>query len=140
MGATILFSDAQASIRNNVSSRSPLAATSRRSGHFRLVGPAAGPPLEGIERADHAELVPGSNMRVDHRRAHVGVTEQLLYGPDVVSVLQEVRRKAVPQGVNTRALGNTASLNRAVEGTLEGGGVHVISSRRSAARINRDAL
>ena len=38
-------------------------------------------------------------MRVDHRRRHVRVAEQLLHRADVVAGFQQVRREAVPQRV-----------------------------------------
>jgi hypothetical protein len=31
------------------------------------------------------------NIRVDHRRADIAVPQQLLYGPDIVSIFQQQR-------------------------------------------------
>ncbi len=43
------------------------------------------------------DSLPGSvqHMGVDHRRAHIFVTEQLLDRPNIIPVLQEVGRKGV---------------------------------------------
>ena len=42
---------------------------------------------------------PVQDVGVNHRRAHVAVAEQLLNGSDVVSVLEQVRRERMAQGV-----------------------------------------
>jgi hypothetical protein len=38
-------------------------------------------------------------VRVDHRRGDVAVAEKLLDRPDVVTILQEVRREGMAKGV-----------------------------------------
>ncbi len=43
-----------------------------------------------VDRASHAATAFVENVRVDHRRAHVGVAEQFLDGPDVVASLQQM--------------------------------------------------
>jgi hypothetical protein len=58
-----------------------------------------------VERALDAAAAPVQDVRVDHRRAHVGVPEQLLDGPDVVPGLQQVRRERVPERVAGGRLG-----------------------------------
>ena len=60
----------------------------------------------------HAEFILLSDMGVDHRRLEVGVTEEFLQRADVVSLLQEVCRKAVPHRVDAHRLGETAGANR----------------------------
>jgi hypothetical protein len=46
-----------------------------------------------VDRAAHAERTTIEHVRVDHRRADIRVPEQLLHGPNVVSILEQVRRK-----------------------------------------------
>jgi hypothetical protein len=46
-------------------------------------------------------------MSIDHGGAHLLVPEQLLHGPDVVAVLEQVRREGVSEGVAGRGLGET---------------------------------
>ncbi len=55
-------------------------------------------------------------MRVDHRRRHIAVTEQLLDRPDVVTALEQVRRKRVAERVAAHALVDS----RLVRGTSPG--------------------
>jgi len=38
-------------------------------------------------------------MRINHRRLHIFVAQQCLYGPDLVALLEQMRRKAMPKGV-----------------------------------------
>jgi hypothetical protein len=45
-------------------------------------------PSETIDRAAHAERTAIEDVRVHHRRAHVGVAQQLLHGPNVVAILE----------------------------------------------------
>jgi hypothetical protein len=40
-----------------------------------------------------AQGTPIQDVRVDHRRAHIRMAEQFLHGLDVVSVLEQMRRK-----------------------------------------------
>ena len=66
-----------------------------------LCGPAEN-GSEEIRRAGHASRAPIEHMRVDHRGLHITVAEQLLDRTDVGAPLQEVRCKAMPEGMATR--------------------------------------
>lgn len=66
-------------------------------------------PRSPIERATHSAPTTVQHVRVDHRRRHVPVPEQLLNGADVVPVLEQVRRERVPQRVATRPLHSRTS-------------------------------
>src|ERR1019366_639557 len=55
--------------------------------------------LPFVGRAVHRPAASIQDVRVDHRRPHVAVPEQLLNGPDVVAVLEQVRRKRMPESV-----------------------------------------
>ena len=50
--------------------------------------------LTSVQRTPHSSPAPIQSMRVDHRRLHALVAHQLLNGPDVVPVLQQVRRES----------------------------------------------
>ena len=52
--------------------------------------------LEPVQRTHHPTRPPIQHMRVDHRRAHIIVPQQLLDGPDITPTLQQMRREAVP--------------------------------------------
>src|SRR5207245_11738179 len=68
--------------------------------------------------------------------------EQLLDGPDVVAVLQQVRGKGMPERVTARVLEDAGLAQRALDGTLDdrfvqvmaaplaGEAIHVVSGRR----------
>jgi hypothetical protein len=49
---------------------------------------------QGIDGAPDAPSAPVQDMSIDHGGLDVFVTEQLLYGPDIVPVFQEMRRPA----------------------------------------------
>ena len=46
------------------------------------------------------------HMRRDHRRGDILMSQEFLHGTDIRPLLQQVRGKAVPQGVATAPLGN----------------------------------
>jgi len=51
---------------------------------------------KSVCRALNASAASIQNMRVDHRRADITVTQQLLYGPDVVAVFEQMRSEGMP--------------------------------------------
>lgn len=60
-------------------------------------------PVDGTPDGSGATI---EDMRVDHRRGDIAVSEQLLYGADVITVLQEVRGERTPEGVAGRPFAN----------------------------------
>jgi len=38
-------------------------------------------------------------MRINHRRLHIFVAQQFLHRPDIVALLEEVRRETMPEGM-----------------------------------------
>jgi hypothetical protein len=59
--------------------------------------------VRSIEGAAHPEGAAVEDVGVDHGGSHAVVAEEFLDGADIVAGLEEVRRKAVTQGVVTRA-------------------------------------
>ena len=53
-------------------------------------------------------------MRVNHRRAHIFVTEKFLNSANVVAVFEQVRREGVPERMTTRWLVYAGFSNRCV--------------------------
>jgi hypothetical protein len=51
------------------------------------------PRSQHVRRAPHATATSVEHVRIDHRRPHVGMAEQLLLGTNVVAILQEVCRE-----------------------------------------------
>ena len=52
-----------------------------------------------VERTADPAAAHLEHARVDHGRCHIRVSEQVLHCADVVSVLQQVRREAIPDTV-----------------------------------------
>ena len=62
---------------------------------------------------------PIQNVRVKHGRGDILVTEQLLHGSNVVSVLKQMRRKAVSESVATGCLFYARGTNRQFDRVLQ---------------------
>ena len=65
-------------------------------------------------------------MGVDHRRLHVLVPKQFLNGPNIVAVLEQVRRKGVAQGVTGGMLGDSRRDGGRFDDALEDRRIHVM--------------
>jgi hypothetical protein len=68
--------------------------------------------LHAIDRALHAQRPAIQDVRVDHRGTDVGVSEQLLDCPDVVSGLEQMRCEGMEDGVAAGALGQPCPARR----------------------------
>jgi len=68
--------------------------TPRPRGACPQLDPSA--PSSPIRRAPHPQPPPIEHVRIHHRRAHVRMPQQLLHRPDIVPVLQQMGREAVP--------------------------------------------
>ena len=53
-------------------------------------------PSEPIQGASHSHPRPLHHMRVNLRRGHVGMAEQVLHRPDIGALIQQVGGEAVP--------------------------------------------
>ena len=60
---------------------------------------------QSIARTDHPQAATIQDMRVDHRRPHVGVAKQLLHRPDIRTSLEEMRREGMAKGVTGHPFG-----------------------------------
>jgi len=54
--------------------------------------------IQFIQRAFHTLSSLVQDMRVNHRRTDIGMTEQFLNGPNVVAILNRMRRKRMSKG------------------------------------------
>lgn len=54
---------------------------------------------DAVRGAAHRAAPPVQDMGVDHRGAHILVAQELLDGPDVVAILEEVGGKGVSERV-----------------------------------------
>ena len=71
--------------------------------------------------------------------AYVGVAQQLLHGPNVVAVLEQMCRDRMPKGVWPRTFGDAGLSRRPSDGLLDNGLVKVKPSRRAPPQIGADA-
>ena len=76
-------------------------------------------------------------MRIDHGGSHIFVSEEFLDSSDVVAVLEQVSGEAVTQGVAADPFGNSGFLRGVPDGTLQSGGIKMMASGVSTARIKR---
>ena len=74
-------------------------------------------------------------MRVDHRGLDVLVTQQILNGSDILTVLEQVGGEGVAECVAGDALLDTSEFGCAVDGFLQGAGADVVALGKSAAWI-----
>ena len=58
------------------------------------------------------------HVRIDHRRGDILVSQEFLHGTAIGPLLQQVRGKAVAQGVATAPLGNPGLADRLFHGLL----------------------
>ena len=78
-----------------------------------------GPHVSGLTAgpwAPHAEPSTVEDVRVNHRRAQVPVPQEFLYCPDVIPILQEVRRERMPKRVAAHRFAIRARRVRRPEG------------------------
>ena len=72
-----------------------------------------------VGRASDARWALVEDMRVDHRRAHVSMTQKFLHGADIVSVFEQVGGKRVTERVAGRALRDTGCPHSVLDRTLQ---------------------
>jgi hypothetical protein len=88
-----------------------------------------------IKRAPHRIRALAHDVRIDLRRLHVTVTEQLLYRADVVAVLEQMGREAVTERVAGRRLLDARRPNCSTDRALHGLLVQVVAPHDIRARI-----
>src|SRR5580692_10239083 len=81
-----------------------------------------------IERAAHAAGASIEDVGVDHGRADVLVTEELLDRTNVVTALQQVGRERMTQSVRARGLRNPSGADGRTHGPLDHGLVQVVAA------------
>ncbi len=60
-------------------------------------------------------------MGVDHRGADILMAEEFLDGTHIIAILQQMRGKAMAQGVTTAALRESGALDGVLHGFLQDG-------------------
>lgn len=66
-------------------------------------------------------------MRVDHRRSHIGMTQQLLHDPDIRSAFQQMGREGMAQRVTRDALREIRDPRGMLHRALQDGGMQMVT-------------
>ena len=77
------------------------------------------------------------DVRIYHRRLQLLMAQQFLYGSYVISLFQQMRRKAVPKGMHRYMLCDVCFLDRGLERSLHCSGVDMMPPHRVRAWIDR---
>src|SRR3954452_22317389 len=72
-----------------------------------------------IKWAAHATAAAVEHVCVNHCGLHIGVAQQLLYGANGVTALEQMSREAVTKSVAAGRLCNLGSLNRSPDSRLQ---------------------
>ena len=67
--------------------------TEAQSGRGRRAAPGHDDDSKRIRRAPNPQRAAIQHVRIDHRRANIGVAEQLLHRPNIRPGLEQVRRE-----------------------------------------------
>src|SRR5437763_4936811 len=87
---------------------------------------SAGHLQQEVERARHLADRADGDACVQGRRVELLVSQQNLDDPDIGLLLQEMRGEAVPQRMNTNALGNAGARRRQANQPMELARTHVL--------------
>jgi hypothetical protein len=87
--------------------------------------PDAASPV--VQRTADASGTSVEDVGVDHGGADVLVAEQLLDGPDIVAVFEEVGDEGVAEGVRSGELGDGGGPTGGADGTLDDGFVEMVT-------------
>ena len=88
-----------------------------------------------IERTFYAEFVLPENMRVNHRRCQLLVSEQILNGANILPVFEQMRGKRMAKRMRAGVFYDTAFLQRDFKGFLQTRSGDVMSADFAGARI-----
>ena len=83
---------------------------------------------QSIPRAADGQAASIEDMRVQHRRSHIAMPEQLLDRADVISPFEQMGRKRVAQAVARRWLCNPTCSDSRTERTLDRCRMQVIAA------------
>jgi hypothetical protein len=91
-----------------------------------------------IERTPNAHRPRAvQDVRVNHRRRHVLVTQKLLDRPNIITRFEQVGRETVPERVAARWLWDFGVANRLLDGLLDDGFVEVMAANDARPGIVR---
>ena len=83
---------------------------------------------------DHTRFI--ERVGVDHCRGHIFVTQQLLHGANIISILQQMCSETVPKGVAACRLRDSGALDRGFHCFLKVFLRYVVTTRLARARVD----
>ena len=95
--------------------------------------------LQPISGTPDAETTAVQDVRINHRRADVGVAEELLHLADVVAVFQQVRGERAAERVAARTFRESGLADRGRDRSLDRTLVEVEPRRLMGTRISAEA-
>ena len=81
-----------------------------------------------IERTPYPVPAALQHMRVDHGGADIFMSQEFLHCTNIITILQEMRGKAVPERMTTAALSETGLAYRVLDRLLEHRFSHMMSA------------
>ena len=75
------------------------------------------------------------HVRVDHRGCHILVSHQLLYSPDVITSLEQMSGKGMPESVATPCFRNASRTHRPLDRLLQHAIRKVMAADHTGERI-----
>jgi hypothetical protein len=106
------------------------------AGRLRASSRERHPREQPVRRAFDTTAAAVEDVGVDHRRSHLAVAEQFLHRANVVSRLQQMRRKLVPHRMWPNRLAEPRSPRGVVHRLLQYGFVHVPAKSVARTRID----
>jgi hypothetical protein len=80
---------------------------------------------------------PAQHVRIDHRRTHIRMAEQLLHGEDVITRFQQVGGERMAQRVRRRRLSDRGVAQRLSHGALKRLIAEMMPANDATSRIDR---
>ena len=72
-----------------------------------------------IQRTAHGQSASMQHMHIHHRRLRIFVAQQFLHRPNIIALLEQLRRKAVSKGMTADAFGEPCHTTGPTDGPLQ---------------------
>jgi hypothetical protein len=90
-----------------------------------------------IQRTAHGQSAASQPMRVHHSCFHILMSEEFLDRPAILSLLEQMRRKAVSKGITTDAFSEPRRTTRPTDGSLQSTLIGVMPADGPRAGVSR---
>ena len=89
-----------------------------------------------VQWADDTMPVFTDHMCINHGRSQIGMAQQVLNRSYIISVFEQMRRKAVPKGMNGDPLRNIGPFSSSFDCSLDISGINVMAPQDSRIWVN----